>query len=282
MQRWYANYVTSDQEIQDVEVFFHGIGNSIENARHADIVLLGTSRALFGLDWRVFDAFAQTHHIKMFNMAFAGVMAGEFSLMLAHKWNIHPRLWVIDLYAGPPGNFTSSFFNIAPTKRSLSEQLTYAEGGKVVGYKNVAIRNLRWRVNMWVKRVGPSTYRSSETGNWFLDNWPKRLNTDLPKITEAGNDNCSVEPEEIGAARYYLNELGGPAVLTEIPSKFSCIQRARGLADALPVALFAPSPKGYSSLDGGNHLDGISAAKYSAEFFTWLEQTSAFQQRFGH
>ena len=75
--KWYYDY-EAGFAIQDNDVFFHGIGGSIQNAQRADIIFLGTSRPLLGVDWSLFEGFERKHQIKMFNMSFAGVPSGEF------------------------------------------------------------------------------------------------------------------------------------------------------------------------------------------------------------
>ena len=42
---WFHNYEIGF-EIQDNDIFFHSIGHSIQNAQQADIIILGSSRAL--------------------------------------------------------------------------------------------------------------------------------------------------------------------------------------------------------------------------------------------
>jgi hypothetical protein len=273
--QWYANYVISETEIQDTDILFHNIGRSIENVRRADIVFLGSSRVLFGIDGQTFDAFAQRYGIKMFNLAFAGVKSGEFSRLLIHKWDIHPPIWVIDLYAGPPDNFSSSFFNLS--RMGLFETYSIGEWGKFEAYANVGIRNLRWRVKMAFGLEQPSSYRSSETGNWYLDRWPNRLRTDMPKMANAESP-CAAESKEIEAASKFIHEIGGDVVVTQVPSKFSCYKRAQEIASALGVPLFAPDPSEFSTTDGGGHLDEISSTKYSKDFFAWLEQIPTFRR----
>jgi hypothetical protein len=283
-ESWYASYVLDEQQIQDPDIFYRGIGHSIDNARQADIVFLGTSRALFALDWQVFEAFAAKHHVRMFNMAFAGVMNGGFSLLLARKWNIHPRLWVIDLYPGPPGDFSTSFFNIDPARSSGFVNATLGKFA-LTTRSDVIMRNLRWRAKMMVGAEIPDAYRSSKTGNWYLDNFHFRLLNGLPKIEEDGSGKCPVEQQEINAARSFLDQIGGSTILMQGPGKFDCTQRVRELAAALGSPLFAPSSRGYSTIDGGGHLDGISATRYSTEFFNWLERIPEFHNmtaRDGH
>jgi hypothetical protein len=177
---WYGNYVIKDMQILDSDIYFHGIGRSIEHARAADLLFLGTSRVVFGLNWRVFDAFAQKHQVGMFNMGFAGVMSANFSRMLIHRWDLKPRLWVIDIYADPTNSFASSFFNPAAGLGAFESPSIARD--KIEAYANVGITDLRWRVKMALGIDEPASYRSDETGNWYVDRWPNYLRTDLPKM----------------------------------------------------------------------------------------------------
>ena len=196
--QWYANYLIREQQIQDTDIFYHDIGRSIANLRQADVVFLGTSRVIFAIDWRTADGFAENHGVKLFNLAFAGVANGEFSHSLIEKWNIHPRIWVIDVYADALGNFQSSFFN--PAAPPGFEAHTIAEAGKFEAYANVVSRDLRWRAKMLFGLDAPVSYRSDRSGNWYLDRWPNRLRSDMPKMETAKSD-CVAPPEEIEAAR---------------------------------------------------------------------------------
>jgi hypothetical protein len=273
--QWYANYFLKEQEIQDTDIFYHGIGRSIGNLRQADVVFLGTSRVVFAIDWRAADEFALRRGIKLFNLSFAGVLNEEFSQLLITKWDIRPRIWVIDIYADALSNFQSSFFN--PAAPAGFEAHTIAEAGIFEGYPNVVSRNLRWRAKMLFGLDEPASYRSDRTGNWYLDKWPNRLRTDMPKM-DAERSDCPVPPEEVEAARDFVRRLKGPIVLTQVPSKFSCHRRAQLIASALDAPLFAPDPQGFSSTDGGSHLDSLSSVKYTREFLGWLVQTARFQQ----
>lgn len=272
--QWYANYFIKEQQIQDTDIFYHGIGRSIANLRQADVVLLGTSRVVFGMDWRTADDFARKHGVKLFNLSFAGVLNNDFTRRLITKWDIHPRLWVVDIYADALGNFEGSFFN--PTAPAGFEAHTMAEAGLLEAYANVVSRDLRWRTRMLFGLEEPASYRSDRTGNWYLDKWPNRLRTDMPKI-EAAKADCPVPPEEAAAARNFSMSIKGTIILTQIPSKFACNRRAEQIASALEAPLFAPDPQEFSSTDGGSHLDGPSSARYTREFLDWMAQTSTFR-----
>jgi hypothetical protein len=273
--QWYANYVIKEQQIQDTDIFYHGIGRTIANLRQTDIVFLGTSRVLFGIDWRTADDFAKAQGIRLFNMAFAGVMNGEFSHKLITKWNIHPRLWVIDIYADDVNDFQSSFFN--PKAPPGFEAQTLAEAGRFEAYANVISRNMRWRAKMLFRSGEPASYRSDRTGNWYLDKWPNRLRVDMPKMDSPKTD-CPASPQEMEAVRDFAARLKGPFVLTETPSKFSCFQRVHQIASALGAPLFAPDPVNFSTTDAGGHLDGRSSVRYTRDFQDWLAQTPTFRR----
>lgn len=281
---WYHNYEVNF-EIQDNDVLYHGIGASIHNAQQADIIFLGTSKVLFALDRDVFAAFEAQHHLKMFNMAFAGVPSGEFSARIIRRWGLHPKLWVIDLYStADPETMDSSFFDMSLASAGGFGTSTVA---RVVAYsdmqalKNVAGRNLRWRMENALGRLPDYPYRSATTGNWYLDTWPGYSGADHPKIDVRVGTHCPAPATEIDAAKRYATEIGGRIVLTQIPSAFSCDQRVDDLAAALGVAALTLPPGQFTSGDDGGHLDADAARRYSQIFFAWLEQLPAFKARFG-
>jgi hypothetical protein len=287
---WYHNYEIAF-EIQDQEIFYHKIGRSIENERKADIIFLGTSRILFGLDEGTFDAFERKHHLRMFNMGLAGVPYIEFSLRVIRKYGLHPKLWIIhtDL---DERDIRYSFFY---------ERLVGAEGfgsgvpDRVVNYsrlrvyRNVIGRNIRWRLKMAVGLLGQDPYRSANTGNWYLDRWPNyasETNASIKPLEhlraqrDRTDPTCPALPAEVESAKSYLAAIGGAAVLIQVPSAFACAQRTHELATAIGVASFTVNPALFTSVDGGGHLDRVSARKYSTMLFTWLEQLPEFQKLF--
>jgi hypothetical protein len=280
---WYYNY-ESEFEIQDNDVFFHGIGHSIDNARQADIIFLGTSRPLFAIDWRLFDEFEQRHHLKMFNMAFAGIPSGEFALQIIRKWRLTPKMWVIDLYggSGEPSNLINNSFFYASLVSAFHESGTsrVVSYSKVRAYKNVIGRNLAWRLRQAAGSLKLESFRSAKTGNWYLDDWPNSAKNDNPRLQLTDDQSCPSSPEEIEGAKNYANAIGGTIILTQVPSKFSCAQRVRAIAAGLAAPAFIVDVEPYRSPDGGGHLDRASARKYSASLFSWLEELPEFRRLF--
>lgn len=278
---WFHNYELAF-EIQDQDIFFAGIGHSIENAQQADIIFLGPSTLLFGIDWRLFEEFEQKHHIKMFNLGLAGVGSGEFSLRLMRKWGLRPKMWVIhaDMYEG---KFAHSFFRMV-----LADHREFGAGSPARAVKasstrahlRVFGRNIRWRVKSAIGLLKRDPYRSAKTGNWYLNNWQAHMWEDNPAIKSWVGETCPENPEEIAAAKPYLEAIGGTTILIQVPSVISCAQRIRELAAALGVPSFTVDAAQFTSNDGGGHLDAKGARKYSTMFFAWLEQQPEFQRLF--
>jgi hypothetical protein len=278
---WYQNY-EPNFEIQDQEIFFHGIGHSIENARQADIVFLGASNVAFGIDWRLFEEFERTHHVKMFNMSFAGIGSGAFSLRIVEKWNLRPKLWIIhaDMYQGKIEN--SFFFMKLPASGGFGA----GSPGHVVkiswlrAYLTVAGRNIRWRLKRTFGLFPVhDPYRSAKTGNWYLDHWPGQL-ADNATIKSWISGTCPENPDEVGLARRYMEAIQGSVVLIQVPSVIACSPRIQHLASALAVPAFTVAPELFSSGDGGGHLDRAGARKYTTMLFAWLEQLPEFRRLF--
>ncbi len=279
---WYHNYELG-YEIQDHDIFYHGIGNSIHNAQQADIILLGSSHAVFAADWRLFDAFARKYHLKIFNLAFAGIPNGEFALRIIRKWDLQPKMWIIDLLA-LPGDIKTSFFYPSlqsPAFRTsvLAPVVSYS---RLHAFKNVVGLNIKWRLKRALGLQNPmSAYRSAVTGNWYLDDWLGYGSDKNPRIKVTVNQVCPAPAGEVDDAKRYVRALGGGAlVLTQVPSRVSCDQRVYELASALNVPAFTVDATQFSSWDGGGHLDGVSARKYTTMFFAWLEQRPEFRDRF--
>jgi hypothetical protein len=278
---WYHNYELG-HEISDPEILFDGIGHSIGNAQAADIVLLGTSKLIFGIDWRLFESFERKHHLKIFNMALAGISSGDFSLRVVRKWNLHPKLWVVhtDLYNG---DLHTSFFFM---DMSSAQGFGTSAAARVVNYTrarafvHVVGRNIRWRLRMAMGLLNEAPYRSANTGNWYVDNWPNSASDKNPLIQSRVGRFCPASPEEAEGAKRYFEALGGPAILIQVPSAFSCAQRVHELASVVALPSFTTEPEQFSTSDGGGHLDRVSARRYTAMFFEWLEQVPEFQKLF--
>jgi hypothetical protein len=276
---WYQNYEPGF-ELQDHEIFFDGFGHSIENAEQADIIFLGSSTVLFGIDWRTLEEFERKHHVRIFNMGFAGVNSGEFSLRLIQKWGLHPKLWIIDADM-LEGKINNSFFYMSlPSGGNFrtGSPGTVVKTSRLHAFLTVAGRNIRWRLEMVPGLLKQISFRSAKTGNWYLDNWPLQTADNYPMIDRSNYSSCPENSEEAGLARRYFDAIGGAVILIQVPSVIACSPRIHHLASALDVASFTVTPEEFSTSDGGWHLDRKSSRLYTTRLLAWLEQLPQFHK----
>jgi hypothetical protein len=286
---WYqdlaGDYVT---EIQDQDLFFHNIGRSIDNARRADIVILGSSLVAFALSEDVIrDRLEKPYGLKFFNMSFVGVASGEFSRQIIEKYHLHPRLWIINADdGGGGGNFFSR--NLTRAFGADVKAIPAAQHERTRAYYNVVRRNLRWRLEDATagirnrllpasKTVIPKFFRSDETGASDMSGFPHFLADDNPRVKMTRDPDCHTTPEAIAIARDFFRSLGAPVVLMLVPNFHGCLTQMREIADAAGIEMALPARSDYSSWDGGGHLDRRGSITFTRDLVSALEKTEAFQ-----
>jgi hypothetical protein len=285
---WYRNYGDSvRREIQDRDIVFHDLGRTIENARKADIIFIGHSMLLWGLNWKVLRDFESKHGIRFFNLGSAGDGSGEFLLRVIKKHGLHPNMWVINADDNAANFFAVSLDDFGNFGRTAANQVM--KYGRWQSIKNVYGRNLRWRFEsllrdlpeVFVRRIyrhgtGLVTYRSAVDGNWYLDGVASYVSkkTETIKLTRTS---CPSTPEEILGAKRYVKEIGGSIAITQVPYHRACAERVLDIANALNAPAFVFDATEYTSSDGGGHLDAEGSEKYSRLMLAQLENTDAFR-----
>ncbi|MET0222621.1 MAG: hypothetical protein ABW213_18375 [Tardiphaga sp.] len=286
---WYqdfaGDYVT---EIQDQELFFHDIGRSIEQARKADIVILGSSLVSFALNEDVIHERLETRYgLKVYNMAFVGVASGEFSRQIIEKNDLHPRLLIINADdGGGGGNFFSR--NLTRAFGPDVRPIPAVQHGRMRTYEAVIRRNLRWRFEggtaglrrqLALVKPGfiPRFDRNSETGAADMTSFPRFLADDNPRVKMTRDPNCHTTPEAIATARDFVRSVDAPVVLTLIPNFHGCFNQVKEVAEAVGIETALPARTDYSSWDGGGHLDRNGAIDFTRDLVDALEKTTAFQ-----
>jgi hypothetical protein len=284
---WYqdlaGNYVT---EIQDQDLFFHNIGRSLDYARGADIIILGSSLVSFGVNEEVIRERLETPYgLKFYNMAFVGVASGEFVRRIIQKYDLHPRLWIINADdGGGGGNFFTR--NVSRAFGADVKQIPAVSYGAARARYEVIRRNLRWRVEQlsvakWLAppRAGviPMFYRSDVTGAADMSGFPHMLEAGNPRVKMTRDPDCHTSPEVIASARDLVKSLGAPVVLTLVPNFHGCLAQMREVAKAVGLEVAEPGRTDYSSWDGGGHLDKAGSVAFTNDLVAALEKTSAFQ-----
>ncbi|XUM22130.1 hypothetical protein ACRAVF_00335 [Bradyrhizobium oligotrophicum S58] len=286
---WYRNFGGDKvTEIQDQDLFYHGIGRSIDNARKADVIILGSSLVSFAVDETVMrERLEQPYGLKFYNMAFVGVASGEFARQIALKYHLHPRLWILNADDGGGGG---NFFHRNLT-RAFGADVRPIPSTKLSRYGatyEIIRRNLRWRFEDTTRhlretltgpRSGPLPRfdRDDRTGAADMSTFPRFLADGNPGVKMTRDPGCHTTPDVIANARDFVQSLGAPAVLTLVPNFHGCLTQVREIAAAIGVETALPARTDYSSWDGGGHLDARGAADFTRDLVGALEKTRAFE-----
>lgn len=215
-------------------------------------------------------------------MGFLGVRSGEFSHEIIKRWNIQPKLWVINV-DDQFDPFFSPSLNMWWFKGSAVESMAIPPPlyNRSHAWLNVMARNMKWRAeDIMIPSYDASFYRNINDGSVHFENNPKYTASDNEVISLGRNQDCHAPPQAIDVGRKFLSDIGGRAVLTLVPNSQYCPQQARELAQALGIeAIFPPTWK-YTTVDGGGHLDHLGAAAFTADILAELVRTSAFRDSF--
>lgn len=263
-------------EIQDEELFYHNVGGSVAAARQADVIILGPSFSSYAFDRNTLHKFGQEHDLKMYNMSFIGIRGGLFSLGIIERWDIRPKLWIINV----DDQFIHFFSHTLDlTLGAAMQTIPATQHGRLRGFVNVIGQNLRWRTEDWFAGYESSgVSRNISNGDVFLDSNPGYVATDNKNIPFDFGRDCHASQGTIEIARDYVRRIGGQVIFTLVPHSQACQQQARELANALGVELIVPPFVDFTTVDGGGHLDKKGALKFSNFFFTSLLQSKAFKR----
>jgi hypothetical protein len=270
-------------EIQDQELFYHNIGGSVAAARTADIIFLGPSFVSYALDKTVLRQFESARGRHVYNMSFIGIRGGEFSRRVITRWNIQAPLWVINADDQFIHFFSRSLdLTLGPATTTIPA----ASHGRLRGYLSATARSMRWRAEDYISyyRTGDGLangiYRNIATGDATIDVNPRYTANDNKEIPFDRGRDCHASPQTIEIARQYLKDIGGQAVLTLVPHSQYCPAQAYELAKALGIEILVPPDAGYTTIDGGGHLDRKAAIKFTNFLMTELVKTDAYRKLF--
>jgi hypothetical protein len=270
-------------EIQDQELFYHNLGGSVAAARKADIIFLGPSFVSYALDKMVLRQFEAAHRRRVYNMSFIGIRSGEFSRRIITRWDIKAPLWVINADDQFIHFFSTALdLTLGPTTTIIPATRHF----RLRGFLSVAARNMRWRAEDYLSyyRTGDGSahgiYRSISTGDATVDVNPNYVADTNKEIPFDRSRDCHTDPKTIAIARKYLEDIGGRVVLTLVPHSQYCPAQAYELAKALGIEILVPRDAGYTTVDGGGHLDRKGAVKFTNFLMTELVKTDAYQKSF--
>lgn len=253
------------------DVLWYGIGPSIDNAREADIILVGSS-LMANMGWRPMEDFRERTGIRVFNLAASWDYSVQFWEALFLRHDLRPRILVVD---GHPNAFL--------TGQSPYADMVRKEGGwarmKGVLAKSVSLRLHAWRA--WLRGEGTIrdvAYKSAVHGGRLLD-----LYTIAPQRKPIANPDppgCAASIESgLPAAQAFVERmarLGTKVVFTRIPQDFMCERTAIRLAEATGSD-YVPIPWDGMQTTDGTHVVPRDADRAAAALIAGIEQSSAFR-----
>ena len=286
---WFENYeglVT--RQMQDRDVFYHNVGHSIENARKADIIILGHSVLEFAIVNQQIEEFERLYQVRIFNMTMPGLASGAFIRKVIKRWDIKPRIWIINTDDHPANFFNEAIDDFAASGSSSAQQIS--KTSRIVGFFNIARRDIRWAAEKAAARYlpaavgrgllryydsGVSTWRNATNGNYNLDQIGV-YNQPHESIKVIRDQDCHVEAWEIEKARAFLADIGGTQILINVPYERWCPQRVRELAAATGAETIITADANYSVFDG-THMDRAGGQRYTDFLLNTLRDTVSFQ-----
>ena len=272
---WYADY-TPGRDARSHRVLWYGIGNSIENARKADVMFFGDSRSLFALPPEVTRPFFEQRGLRSFHMGFAAGERYAFALSVLRRHNLQPSIAVVDAghFFEPGGTALAQELAVKienwPAQRDHFE--TAGEQLFETLFRPIFPHVLPMLFDHGSGRGRLDLRRSSDDGSWLVRRY--RDGT-YPLISEKVP---LAEPLDLRAARRFqahLEAYGGLLILTHVPSPAGGRAHVVSLAKQLGVPLVAPRPDGLTTSDGV-HLAPESAARFARALLKGLEQTGVF------
>ena len=245
-------------------VLWHGLGNSIENARRADILFVGDSRMPVGLREEVIVPAASALGLRVFSLACGHVERVPFALELIRKHDLRPKIVVA---VGGSHIFRNLWSAPAEKAKRLTRWQAWTAWVEA---------DARWRLQRWLHSWLPKIdwfghdltapwimYRSSRTG-WLLpvvepsESYPVGVGPDFPS-------NASLLPVA-RALKQELDRRGALLVLSVVPYHDTRTGHLPFLSHELGVPMVLPSFDGVLTADG-SHLSRPSAASYAEAFW---------------
>jgi hypothetical protein len=263
----------------DHDVLYYNFGKSIENAKKADILFLGNSRVQLGLDRGLLESFAKRNCLNYFNMAFANVESYQFPLMIIRKYDLRPKVIIINAE-----DFTGSLSFLAQdviSQGRLQSVLLFFLRNAT--YKDILV--LHSYAPRWIRETFSATlkehvykhvvYRSRVTGQWSRPASRKSI-----PITNKNESDCEagIKEKTFDNAKRFKEEMskrGTRVVLTLVPHNYSSQNCAEQLAKHIGALMIGVDWHGLSTVDL-SHLTKESSQRFTEEFLRKFETSECF------
>jgi hypothetical protein len=251
----------------ETRILWHGIGDSIENAKNADILFLGNSRVQLGLRRQYIMPLAEKDGLNIFFLASAPVETGRFFLEIIKKFDLRPKLVVCNVdntfFSGQHSEIAEEVVKISRTQayRTCAEDI-------FIGELRLRMHRVLPRISSDERNIlGPRDglhYRSTQTGCWWSALEPQIT---IPIIYDSKEREIDTEQEQFALElKRELEARGARLILMVVPNSESYRVQAEYLAELLQVPLIAPRPARLYGFDE-THLKPASSKRFTDCFW---------------
>jgi hypothetical protein len=245
-------------------VLYHNLGESIKQARKADVLFIGDSRMPLGLREQVLVPKAESLGIKLFSLGMGHVEKTKFSMEIIRKFDLRPKIVVI---VGGPHMFEDSYSDMS----EWVVRMTRWDAIKNF-YESTAWWNIQYRLHNLIPKIeivhhrfepGYIYYRSEKTGWWYVAlEWNNRY------PIEKGQERESYEsylPYARGIHQELLDR-GALMIVSIVPYGRFQAGHLDLLSRELKVPVIYPRVNNLETFDG-SHLSRESALRYGEAFW---------------
>lgn len=255
----------------------HDVGGFIDQARRADVLILGNSRAQCGFDPRVLEDSATEGGPTFYNLACGEGENIAFGRSLIERHDLRPETVIVPIdHLVLDDEFTDT-----ASKAIASPRWT--------AFRSMLEGDARWRLARRLHQLLPRAdwfqhpglrnrwyiARDVSTGSWRLLERPEG---DHPAVADAPPGDVQFDDERLADARTFVESMNArdiDVVFTHVPSAIQSPRQAIDAAAALDVPLILVPGDELRTFDR-SHLHPDSARRFTESF---VEQLSALRDR---
>ncbi len=257
---------------------YHDIGDSIANARAADILFVGNSRMPLGLREEAIVAAARDSGLRVFSLALGHSSRARLAIDLIRRHDLRPP--VVVAVGGP------NYYADRLSERSAAVVAMTGWQARRAWIEAQASWWLRRLLHTWLPKLDllgnakpPDwvIYRSEETG-W----WRAAVEPATARPVRWARERADYR-RQLPLARELRDEVesrGGRLVLSMVPHSATQSGHLPYLAEELGVAAVLPSVEDLATSDG-SHLTRDSGTRYAQAFWRELMQVSEVRAKLG-
>ena len=272
---WGDWYVAVDEDSHNWEhdILYTGYGSAIEQARQADVLIIGTSRTELGLDPDTLAQFCAQHGIRIYNMALGFAESSVLPLEIIRRHDLRPKLLLVGYDAGKDLPFFTDA--MSPLAQKILRDGAWAELKYTYGSLwTKELQRAIWPLfPYYLGNQAPVIYRSWSTGAFSRATFgwePKGGQITPPEPDDKTPDQRALETDRAGRLVTEMQARGSIVIFAWIPAPRADPARARELAQQVGVPAIVPTLDRMSSFDG-SHLDRDSARRYTAAMLDGLD-----------